>query len=368
MKTYNQFTEFLTEQVQWQRSLFDHLFYDADLLMTSDMYGKETKSYDEDDEDDIKSEGFKKERNQYVFQKHTNRSFQLPLNSRFIERVSGEIQLLACHSTGSQGLKDLVKIQKKRTKQISAYTVDPYGDMTSGIWSDNNGGIIAVVKGQAVAGLQKDLWSKVDKQGKRLLDITTNGGLRPATVFRSGIRNWNKESNAKFMSLIKSYENMTQELVDMKRDMIKVLEKEYGNKRVAPKNKGEQRWETLRPYDIPGSVKQQYIRKYVVGAERIITSKPEWQKAFTEYILSWPKVQAKRMRMKTKQDTYDEIVVGNFEIVYAFIATSALNKGEDVEAYRKQFNFPTKVLRYATLDASKSVLKDYLKEIQKKEG
>ena len=118
MKTYSQFTEFLSEQVQWQRSLFDHLFYDADLLMNSDMYG--TKSHDEDDEDDIKSEGFKKERTQYVFQEHTNRSFQLPLNSRFIERVSGEIQLLACHSTGSQGLKDLVKIQKTRTKQISA--------------------------------------------------------------------------------------------------------------------------------------------------------------------------------------------------------------------------------------------------------
>ncbi len=236
--------------------------------------------------------------------------------------------------------------------------------MTSGIWSDSNGGIIAVVKGQAVAGLQKDLWSKVDKQGKRLLDITTNGGLRPATVFRSGIRNWNKESNAKFMALIKNYENMTQELVDMKRDMIETLKKEYEDKRVAPKTKGEQRWETLRPYDIPGSVKQQYIRKYVIGAERIIASKPEWKKAFTEYILSWPKVQAKRMRTKTKQDTYDEIVVGNFEIVYAFIATSALNKGEDVDAYRKQFNFPTKVLRYATLDASKSVLKAYLKEIQ----
>ncbi len=64
MKTYIEFTEFLSEQVQWQRSLFDHLFYDADLLMTSDMYGKESKSYDEDDEDAIRSEEFKKERNQ----------------------------------------------------------------------------------------------------------------------------------------------------------------------------------------------------------------------------------------------------------------------------------------------------------------
>ena len=36
-------------------------------------------------------------------------------------------------------------------------------------------GIIAIVKGQAVAGIDNDIWSKVDKQGKRLLDITNNG-------------------------------------------------------------------------------------------------------------------------------------------------------------------------------------------------
>ena len=50
MKTYSQFTEFLFERVQWQRSLFDHLFYDADKLLDDDNY--QEPSYDEDDEDD----------------------------------------------------------------------------------------------------------------------------------------------------------------------------------------------------------------------------------------------------------------------------------------------------------------------------
>ena len=33
MKTYSQFTEFLSERVQWQSYCLDHLFYDADKLL-----------------------------------------------------------------------------------------------------------------------------------------------------------------------------------------------------------------------------------------------------------------------------------------------------------------------------------------------
>ncbi len=66
MKTYSQFTEFLFERVQWQRSLFDHLFYDADKLLDDDNY--QEPSYDEDDEDDVNSKGFVDERRQYIFQ------------------------------------------------------------------------------------------------------------------------------------------------------------------------------------------------------------------------------------------------------------------------------------------------------------
>jgi len=40
------------------------------------------------------------------------------------------------------------------------------------------------------------------------------------------------------------------------------------------------------------------------------------------------------------------------------------NNSED---YLKQFKFPIKVLPYGDLDTKQSVLKDYLKEIQKKE-
>ena len=45
--------------------------------------------------------------------------------------------------------------------------------MTSGVWSEwwwN----YCNCQGQAVA-IDNDIWSKVDKQGKRLLDITNNG-------------------------------------------------------------------------------------------------------------------------------------------------------------------------------------------------
>ena len=68
---------------------------------------------------------------------------------------------------------------------------------------------------------------------------------------------------------------------------------------------------------------------------------------------------SKEMLRKAKSMDYDEIVVSNFEIVYAFVAKTE---------YLKQFKFPIKVLPYDELDTKKSVLKDYLKEIQKKEA
>ena len=151
----------------------------------------------------------------------------------------------------------------------------------------------------------------------------------------------------------------------------------YGDKRVPPTNKGERRWETLRQYDIPGSVKQKAIRDYVIETEKIITSDDEWKQAFVQYLLSWPKAQAKRLKTKSKLGDYDEIVVGNFEIVYAFVAKSVLKRMDssdhkttynNSEDYLKQFKFPIKVLPYGDLDTKRSVLKDYLKEIQKKEG
>jgi len=69
-------------------------------------------------------------------------------------------------------------------------------------------------------------------------------------------------------------------------------------------------------------------------------------------------------------------VVSNFEIVYAFVAKSVLKRMDssdskttynNSEDYLKQFKFPIKVLPYGDLDTKQSVLKDYLKEIQKKE-
>jgi len=366
MKTYNQFSEYLIEQVQWQRSLFDHLFYDGDKLLADDQYGD--PSYDEDDENDVNSKGFVSERRQYVFQQPSDRSFHLPLNSRFIERIFGEIQILACHSTGMEGLVKLTKLQKKRTKQISAYTVDNYGSMTSGVWSDNSGGIIAIVKGQAVAGNDNDIWSRVDKQGKRVLDITNNI-VNPNEVF-------GKYGDQTFLKLVKAYEKLTKALLTMKREMISKLKEKYGDKRVPPTNKGEQKWETLRSYDIPGSVKQKAIRDYVIETEKIITSNDEWKQAFVEYLLSWPKAQAKKLKTKSKLGDYDEIVVSNFEIVYAFVAKTVLKRMDNPEyktpynnseEYLKQFKFPIKVLPYGDLDTKRSVLKDYLKEIQTKE-
>ena len=229
MKTYIEFTEYLSEAVQWQRSLFDHLFYESEALIAADQFGE--PSYDENNEKDINSKGFTTERTQYIFQKKGDRAFHIPLNAKLLERFTSAIKITAAHATGVKGLENLIKIQKKRTKQISTYTVDNFGTLIDGIWSDHGGGVIAIVKGQAVGGLDRDIMSKVDKQGKRVLDIG-NGVITPEAVFRGDQ-----------MSIITA-SKLLFALRAMKDKLIDELRSKYEAKRIPAKSKGEEKYAT----------------------------------------------------------------------------------------------------------------------------
>ena len=87
----------------------------------SDDDNYEEPSYDEDDEDDVNSRALLMKEDNIYF-KNVGPVIFIYLNSRFIERIFGEIQIFACHATGMKGLVNLVKLQKKKNKkQISAY-------------------------------------------------------------------------------------------------------------------------------------------------------------------------------------------------------------------------------------------------------
>ena len=356
MKTFHSFTEYLIEKVQWQRSLFDHLFYESEALIAADQFGD--PSYDENDDKDINSKGFTTERTQYIFQKKGDRAFHIPLNARLFERYTSAIKITAAHSTGVKGLENLAKIQKRRTKQISTYTVDNFGTLVDGIWSDNGGGVIAIVKGQAVGGLDQDIMSKVDKQGKRVLDIG-NGAVTPEAVFRG-----DSYSIQTVSALLFALRQMKDKLVDE-------LRNKYESKREPAKSKGEEKYATLRKHDIPGAVKQQYIKKYLDEMEKIITSKDEWKSIFVEYVLRWPaRVAKKNVKKKEKSIDYDEIVVSDFEIVYCFMTDDAINDvkkiGKTLHEWKSQFKFPIKVLDYDELEKDTRIISRYLREIKKK--
>ena len=137
MKTYSQFFEFLF-RCSMAKVIVWHLFYDADkiksmmITITGAVMTKMMK-------DDVNSKALLMKEDNIYF-RNIRAVISSALNSRLLRESLAKFKFLLYFLTaGMKGLVNLVKLQKKRTKQISAYTVGNYGSMTSGVWSDGGG-------------------------------------------------------------------------------------------------------------------------------------------------------------------------------------------------------------------------------------
>ena len=339
MKTYQQFKEFLTERIQWQRSLFDHLFLDHDGLLYDDNY-----YYDHELD------------RRYNFQKEDDATFQLPLDVSFIKKLSTPVRLIAGHATGISGVQKLKALQNKKSKQISAFTVDNYGTLINGVWADAVGGILVILDGLAVIGNEYDIDSRVNKKGTRLVDISTQGSINSENHF----------IEYKDQDGYRAYKALLRELLRFKHGLIKKLRATYEDKRLKTKECEASGAIANCPYDIPGNVKQKYIKQYMGGTERIIKSDPAFHEAFSKLILAWPIEQSKKWNEGSSDVDYDEIVVSDFKILKIYYTEDSLS-GMDEDHFKKVIagTIPSEKIGHEDYENSPNIVKKYLKSLKK---
>ena len=288
MQGFIEYYQALHEKVQWTRSLFDHLytlpynevrdFFLKQEVMKARKTNPEVESYD------------------YLIPDDDQR-FQLPLVPSMIERVVGSVVTYGIHASSPRNLENLIAIQGKKSKQISVFTTDEEERMSSGVWG--GGGVYSVLKGNVYAGGSTDIMSIVDKQGRRLVDLGPDSEVAYSYDYEDVVKS-------------KEYKNMWKDLQSLRNGLTKKLVA------LGRKSMGDQYY-VNRAIDtnsklVNGSIKRDYIKKYIDGTEKILMKHKE---VFAKIYISWARKQSKSWTMVA--DTYDEMVMGNFQIVKVFV-------------------------------------------------
>jgi len=262
LRTYIDIVENLNEEVKWQGSLFNYLFTSLD-------NGEELIDAD-------------------------SGVFYSPIVSSMMTRLQTTTNMRALHSLGPGNLINLINAQNKKSKQISAFTIDSEQSLTSrGVWAGS--GLIALVQGDAHVGMAADMESRVDKKGMRLINIG------PASDM-SGDIDFDFYNSS-------DYNSMYSELVAMRAKILAQLNLEMQEESVN------------EPQYLSGNVKARAIKSFIDGMEPIIA---KHQNTFNYLFVSHIKNQSQGYEGYT--DDYDEIVMGNFVIKKLYIVT-----GEDFD-------------------------------------
>lgn len=285
MKTFNQFLQ--NEEVQWTKSLFDHLFVlDHDGLGGHALARKISQA---------KKTNPNAENMDYVIPEDAE-DFLIPLVPSMIERVVGSVVTYGIHASDAGNLENLIKLQGKKTKQISVFTTDENGELAYGIWG--GGGVYSVCKGNVYAGASADLMSVVDKQGRRLIN------LAPGTDFADNVDYEEIFSSSDFRKL----------WADLKRFRGGLVKKlvPIGKKTITDSNLYVNH--AIDSSKVSGSVKSQFIKQYIDGVEKLLV---KHSKVFARIYISWARKQSKKWNFVA--GSYDEMVMGNFEILKVYV-------------------------------------------------
>ncbi len=283
----------LHEKVQWTRSLFDHLFtlpYSEinDFFLKKSVFA--ALKGDNPDADKL-----------YYLIPDDDFRYQLPLVPAMIERVVGSVVTYGIHASSAENLEKLIKLQGKKSKQISVYTTDEEGRLSSGV--HGGGGVYSILKGNVYAGGSTDIMSIVDKQGRRLVDL----GPKSEIAYSYDYEDLVKSS---------AYKKMWMDLLTFRREIINKLvaagKKSIENNPNYKKNSYVNR--AIDSSVISGSIKRSSIKKYIDGTEKILMKHKD---VFSKMYISWARRQSKKWNMVA--DTYDELVMGNIQIVKVYV-------------------------------------------------
>jgi len=271
------FKQYLSEEVKWTQGTFYQLFY------------KEVRERE---------------------------GCMIPLQQSMIEKTIGTVPMYAAHVLGVNNLQNLIKIQNKRGKQISAFTVESgFGSLTSGgVWG--GAGIVAILKGYAMTGGPTDLMSVVDKKGTRFIDVGYGSFL------------WLRAK--RLGGDLTRFEEQVEDLKD------KIFQNEMkSNKDIQEFVEGDFEFSVdagvYKQSDLKQVVlywintndnmaKSRMIRAFYEG---IVPIMKKHKKILHDVLLEWVKEQAGSQRTQILSGAnYDEIILSNFKIVKLIVTTN----------------------------------------------
>ncbi len=280
----------LSEKVKWTRSLFDHLFT-LPYKEINDFFLKKSVFAA------LKGDNPEADKMYYLIPDDDFR-YQLPLVPAMIERVVGSVVTYGIHASSPENLENLMKLQSKKSKQVSVYTTDEEGRMTSGV--HGGGGVYSILKGNVYAGGSTDIMSIVDKQGRRLVDLGPKSELAFAYDYDDVVRS-------------SAYKKMWMDLLTFRKSIINNLVA-LGKKSIGDEKKYVERAiDTSSPL-VNGSIKRDFIKKYIDGTEKILKKHKD---VFAKMYIGWARKQSSSWN--SVAESYDELVMGNFEIVAVYI-------------------------------------------------
>lgn len=280
----------INEEVRWQKSLFDHLFIDTIKIQ------------------DFNPDSGYNEVTEYPYLIQSNhKKFWTPVVPAMMDRLQMSKRMAGCHVLGVEKLKQLIAIQGRRQKQISVFTSDVEGYIsTSGIWG--GGGLVAILTGDVNVGAAADIMSVVDKGGRRLIDLGPEPDFQgefPYDIYDE--RPYNLLWNA---------------LVDMRVPILAEL-KSTGQEPPVPDQIRRNTLGSRMLVDensFTGEQKARAIKQYIDGVERVIEKhKQVFQEMFFQH------VERQSTAWEDLIEDYDELVMGNFTIEKLYVISEHID-------------------------------------------
>lgn len=246
----------------------------------------------------------------------------IPLQSSLLNKTVGTVPMYVAHVLGVENLNNLFSIQNKKSKMLSTFSIEhidnDYGTISGGgMWGGT--GVIAIIKGYAMAGGHGDINSIVDKQGVRYINIAQDTMISVSARHNANV----------------DISKLSQKIESMK---LKILRDEMKDKPVKQNDLAGYFW--IRDNDKKAQNKM--IKKFYDELYVLINKN---KKIFHDYLFHWIRMQ-KNPSTRTKEmrySGYDEIVVSNFTVIKLILDKSEITPDE-YKMIEDKYKVPVKLV------------------------
>jgi hypothetical protein len=219
-----------------------------------------------------------------------------------LERLFNKVEVNVMHVTDIVGLQELVKLQGSM-KSVSTFTDMHWGRIKTGIW---RGGLFVLLKGNLLMSDNKDLQSVPDSQGRRWINFDRQG------IFdKSEYKNYTLEQIDKLKDKLNKKHNIEQVRKDIDAEYDGLNDVEY-----------------IAKY--PGKIKQQYIKDYIDGIEKLIMSDKKIKSMLIDKLANF------NLKGHDSSSRWDEFVVNEIKIEDVYISGEYVpHEYDSMDDYKK---------------------------------